>query len=218
MFTRTLVLSFIALCVCLCLVWSTDAQQLPIPSRPLGIRSGSSKAPVQILEFFDLQCPDCMSAWPVVARVLDHYGPDVVQYTGIIYPLWLHRQAWDLSKAASIVMMKAPNQIVPFVTHMFSKQPDYYNSVWHNRTEAQLYDALADDCAQFGVPRAVFMQWIDSDAAYELSDMQMHLGIAHQVMGTPSFFINGFLNSTLSSGATTFEQWTAMIDALLASN
>jgi len=69
------------------------------PSFPTGLsRPLLLSQPILLEAFFDLQCPDCQQAWPVVKQVLQHFGSDQIYFVMHVYPLWLHRQAWDASK------------------------------------------------------------------------------------------------------------------------
>lgn len=61
---------------------------------------GNPGAPIWIEEFADLQCPGCQAAHPIIKQVLAHYGPNTVYFTQHLYPLQLHRQAWDAHKVS----------------------------------------------------------------------------------------------------------------------
>jgi protein-disulfide isomerase len=195
----------------------TLAQQLPIPARYDGHSIGNPSAPILLEEFFDLQCPDCKQAHPVIQQLLSHYGPNTVYYIQHIYPLQLHRQAWDASKAAAIVAKYSPKQYFAFIDYVFDHQSEFYNGVFFNKTERDLYDLFASYAVQFGVPKATFWTEMNGDYAADVARSGKNLGISRQVYGTPTYFING-VKATQLNEDTTLQQWIQVIDGLLSAN
>jgi protein-disulfide isomerase len=193
------------------------AQQLPIPARYDGMSIGNPSAPIWIEEFADLQCPGCQAAHPVIKQVLAHYGPNTVYFTQHLYPLQLHRQAWDAHKAAAIVAKYSPKQYFNFIDYMFAHQNEFYNSVYFNKTEKDLFDQFAGYAKGFGVPTSTFLTEMNGNYAYSVADSGKNTGISRQVYGTPTFFVNG-VKATQIDSSWGVADWTGFIDSLLGSN
>jgi hypothetical protein len=115
-------------------------------------------------------------SYPVVEKVLQHYGQDKIYYTLNIFPLWLHRQAFIVAEAAGVVALNAPERtccscleiILPtsFVfscagywdaaQFLFANQAQFFNSVYANKTANDLY---ATHCPILNVVSAGITQY-----------------------------------------------------------
>jgi len=188
-------------------------QGLPIPKTSPGIKIGNPAAPVLVEEFGDFQCSDCRISWPVVKRVLQFYGPDKVYFVFYVYPLWAHRQAWDVAKASEIVAKHALSRYWDFADYLFNNQVSFQNNAFFNKTENDLFVLLAQYASLFGVPKDLFYKEIQSDDINRRADVTKHFGIMHQVFGTPTFFVNGFKASDLDASST-LEDWRRVLDPL----
>lgn len=91
-----------------------SAQSLPVPSYRVGHAWGNGNAPVLVEMFADFQCIDsvglpfpntllviiqsfiCSAAWPVVNKVLQHYG-NKISFRYYQFPLWMHHEAVDVA-------------------------------------------------------------------------------------------------------------------------
>ncbi|ELR22417.1 uncharacterized protein ACA1_255150 [Acanthamoeba castellanii str. Neff] len=175
---------------------------------------GNPAAPIHLTEFADYQCPDCGVSYPVVEKVLQHYGPDKIYYTLHVFPLWLHRQAFILAEAAGVVALNAPEHYWEAAQFLFANQAQFFNSAYRNKTANDLYAHLAGWMPKFGVSPATFYTQIDSDAVFAHVDADIHQALIHQIYGTPTFVINGFKAENLDQ-TTTFAQWITYLDALL---
>lgn len=78
--------------------------QIPFPKRPLGFvfSGGEPTAPIHLSAFVDLTCPDCKQAWPTVKKVAALYGPSVLQFKVLLFPLPYHTNAF---MAAQVCML-----------------------------------------------------------------------------------------------------------------
>jgi len=191
-----------------------SGQQQPVPGKYTGYKRGNPSAPILLETFVDFQCPDCGSDWPVVKQVLDHYGPDKVYFVMHIYPLWVHRQAWDAAKAVQIVSTRAPQNLWPAIDFFFANQAAYFNSAFRNKTESDLISLFAGYAEKFGVKRADFIADFDSDSIHLKTAQDLQLGITRQIYGTPSFYVNGFKVIAFDE-TTTYDTWVKYIDNLL---
>ena len=84
------------LVVYLSLAMACVQSQIPFPKRPLGFVSGGGEptAPIHLSAFVDLTCPDCKQAWPTVKKVAALYGPSVLQFKVLLFPLPYHTNAF----------------------------------------------------------------------------------------------------------------------------
>lgn len=76
-------------------------RQLPLT----GYRAGPERAPVQIIEFFDYQCPFCKAAQPAIKAIRKKYPEDLT----IIYedlPLRSHPYAYKAAIAAECARLQ----------------------------------------------------------------------------------------------------------------
>jgi len=185
----------------------------PVPKRYLGVGRGDKDAPLLIEEFGDFQCPYCKQAWPVVEQVLSYYGPSKIRFY-FTYPLWLHHQAWDLALTAEVVRKYNESAWFDWGTYMFANQDMFLNSVWFNQTQVELYQVLSGVVSQFGIDSETFYSAMNDTSTSNYATNEIHLGILRQVLGTPTFLVNGFIDPQLSS-STTFDEWVDIIDKLL---
>ena len=79
--------------------------QTPILPRPDGYvyHKGSAEAPIQMEAFIDLVCPDSKTAWPILKKLADSYGPNKLRLTFHINPLVFHRQAYYAAMVSKLL-------------------------------------------------------------------------------------------------------------------
>jgi protein-disulfide isomerase len=169
---------------------------------------GREDAPVAMVEFSDLQCPYCatyaLQTFPQLKRAYIDTGK--VHYAAVSFPLPMHAYAFPAAVAARCA--GAQGKFWQFRDAIFADQ-------------AQLafdpYDALAGklglDVAKFKSCRRDIRQ--DSYVREDLA-MARRDGIT----STPSFMIgrvvDGELQAETMSGAKSFEEFSAVIDKILA--
>jgi len=66
----------------------------------------------------------------------------------------------------------------------------------------------------YGISNETFYKEIGGQETYRLSDSQVQLAIKHQVLSTPTFFINEIQADNLDSSSTG-DDWTEVIENLL---
>jgi hypothetical protein len=67
---------------CFALILGVNCQT-PIPNKPTGWSydpkgTGFQDDAIEVEIFLDLQCPDCLMAYPTLKQMADHYGPQVL--------------------------------------------------------------------------------------------------------------------------------------------
>jgi len=142
-------------------------------------RLGPEKAPVQIIEFADYECPYCQKVNDDLARLREQFGSQV----SLVYkdfPLPMHPLAAKAAEAA----------------HCAGEQGkfwEFHDSLFKNK-QLQITD-LKQEASVLKLDTARFDRCLDAgeQAAYVKKDSQegQKLGL----LGTPSFFVNGHFMS-----------------------
>lgn len=171
-----------------------DSSRIPIGD---SYSWGGTNAPVTVVAFIDLQCPFCGRSWGILRQLETDYG-DNVRFVLKHFPLPFHKEAEAAAFAAEAARQQG--KLLEFVDGIFENQrrlsKDFEGVVSQLVTELQL-DPVA------------FEQ--DRQAAKERGRpaVDMELGRAVGVRGTPAFRING---KTLV-GAVPRDRFTEIIDA-----
>ena len=142
-------------------------------------RLGSEKAPVQIIEFADYECPYCQKVNPDLDKLRDQFGNQV----SLVYkdfPLPMHPLANKAAEAARCAGEQG-------------KFWEFHNALFQTK-RLQASDLKAE-AQTLKLDQAKFDQCLDSgaEAAGVKNDSQEGLRLGLQ--GTPSFFINGHFMS-----------------------
>jgi protein-disulfide isomerase len=158
---------------------------------------GPARAPVEIIEFSDFQCPFCLRAHPTVAQVLNAYG-DRVRFVYRNYPLPNHPNAWPAAEAAACAGEQG-------------KFWEYHDRLFDNQSKLGEAD-LKQHAAALALDTAKFDACVDAHKYKKDIDADVAAGEEAGVSGTPAFFING----RELSGAQPFEAFKRVIDEELA--
>ncbi|HEY7292167.1 MAG TPA: thioredoxin domain-containing protein [Vicinamibacterales bacterium] len=162
-----------------------------------GPSKGDTKAPIQMIEFSDFQCPFCLRAQPTVEQVLKTYG-DRIHFVYRHYPLPSHPGAKPAAEASACA--NEQGKFWPYHDRLF-EQP------------GKLSDAdLKKSAADLGLDTARFNSCVDSHKYKDQVEADMKDGNDVGVDGTPAFFING----RMLSGAQPFEAFKKIIDEELS--
>lgn len=154
---------------------------------------GPAKAPIEMIEFSDFQCPFCQRAFPTLMKVLDTYG-DRIRFVYRHYPLKNHPRARPAAEAAQCV----------------NEQGRFW--AYHNKlfgTPDHLSDAdLKEAAVAVGADAAAFDACVASHKFSADVEADIAAGDEAGVSGTPAFYING---RTLT-GSQPFEAFKRVID------
>ena len=142
---------------------------------------GPKDAPVTIVAFEDFQCPYCFQAQPFIRRMLAKYPGDV-RFIFKDFPLTaIHENAQAAAEAAQCAFEQ--NKFWEFHDELFAHQDKLVETYFRViAKDIGLNITQFNSCYNTGTYR----QDIADDAA---------LGRSLQVVGTPTFFINGELFS-----------------------
>jgi protein-disulfide isomerase len=158
---------------------------------------GPAKAPVEMIEFSDFQCPFCQRADPTVQQVLSTYG-DRIRLVYRHYPLPNHPNARPAAEAAACAAEQ-------------DKFWQYHDRLFANPTKLADPD-LKRHAADLGLNTGQFDGCLDSHKQKAKVDTDLKAGEDAGVNGTPAFFING----RILSGAQPFEAFKKIIDEELS--
>jgi len=158
---------------------------------------GSTRAPVEIVEFSDFQCPFCSRVGPVLEQVSATFG-DQVRIVFKDYPLPTHQQAFKAAEAAQCARMQ-------------NKFWEYHDTLFAHQN-ALAVDDLKQYAVQHGLNGETFNACLDSGETAPLVQQDMAEGNSYGVSATPAIFVNG----RLISGAQPFEVFDQMIREELA--
>jgi protein-disulfide isomerase len=154
---------------------------------------GPAKAPIELIEFADFQCPYCLSISPTLKKVLDTYG-DRIRFVYRNFPLDSHPNARPAAEAAQCA--NEQGQFWPYHDRLFGDP-------------GKLSDAeLKQAAAALGLDSPRFNKCVDEHKYRSIVDADLKAGTEAGVTGTPAFFING----RLLSGAQPFDAFKHVID------
>ncbi|XP_072164283.1 uncharacterized protein [Diadema setosum] len=193
--------------------------QAPIPNRQPGFVYRTGNAPVLLEAWVDLVCPDAQAGWPTYLEVADHYGPDAVQFSALMFPLPYHRAAMASAKASFIADELNSTLTFDFFQNSFDKQEALYASNILDQPETYIFETYATWAGEVGYDRTEFLRRLSDreDPARRQAIVEFKYGGTRGVFGTPQTYVNGAL--VYSDPHTwTLESWKEVIDPLLDSN
>jgi protein-disulfide isomerase len=162
-----------------------------------GATRGDAKAPVEMIEFSDFQCPFCQRAHATVEQVLNTYG-DRIKFVYRHYPLPNHPNATPAAEASECA--NEQGKFWPYHDRLFAN-PSKLSS-----TNLKQY------ASDLGLDMDRFNGCVDSRKYKSQVEADYRDGDDAGVNGTPAFFING----RMLSGAQPFDAFKKIIDEELA--
>jgi protein-disulfide isomerase len=142
-------------------------------------RLGSDKAPVQVIEFADYECPYCQKVSDDLVRLREQFG-DQVSLVYKDFPLPMHPLAEKAAEAAHCA--GAQGKFWEFHDALFQTKRLQRSDLKQEAVALKLDTARFDQCLESGEQAA----GVKKDTAEG-----QRLGLA----GTPSFFVNGHFMS-----------------------
>jgi protein-disulfide isomerase len=185
---------------------SASSAERSVPFNELG----RSDAAITIIEFSDLQCPFCaqfaLQTFPEFRR--NYVDTGKVRYAARDLPLSFHPFA--LPAAVAVRCAGQQGKFWEYRAAVFAAQ---------QRLSSQPYDALA---AQLGLDVATFKACRADDQQAAAVRADGRLAQSHGITSTPSFvvgrLVDGEFRAETFSGAATYAQFAARVDALLAAD
>ncbi|HNH46059.1 MAG TPA: thioredoxin domain-containing protein [Myxococcota bacterium] len=171
---------------------------------------GKNKAPVQVVEFSDFQCPFCKRLATSLHQLAAEYPQDV-QVSYVYFPLNLDCNAGDLPRS---MHPEACNAAV--AAHCADQQGKFWemhDQLFDRQGElgAKTYLRMANE---IGLDEARFQSCVADPASVAAVRKATELGKELGVTGTPTFFVNG----RQMAGAQPIEILRAVVEAEKAGN
>ncbi|MBI2443861.1 MAG: thioredoxin domain-containing protein [Candidatus Magasanikbacteria bacterium] len=169
---------------------------------------GSRNARLTLIEYSDLECPFCQRFHSTVQRLLQEYDGKV-KWVYRHYPLSFHANAQKEAEASECAAELGGNDAFwRYVDKIFERTTA-------NGTGFAL-DALAPLARELGLSESRFKACLDSGKYATPVREQLNAGAAAGVQGTPgSFLVDANGNAQLISGAVSYEQLKAAVEAKL---
>src|SRR5215470_3006399 len=159
-------------------VWAgiAAAEETPTFTVEPSMVRGPAAAPVTIVEWSDYQCPFCRNAQEALARLRAEF-PDTLRIVFKDFPLRMHPLAVPAALAARCA--GAQNRYWEYHDMLFVAQPDFSR------------EQLVGYARRLGLDVDAFSQCFDSRQFLDAIAVDQREGLAAEVRGTPTFFING---------------------------
>lgn len=162
---------------------------------------GNSEAEIVIVEFIDFKCPVCKQQDPIVRQIIDKYGKKI-KFIVRNFPIEsLHQGASKISEMAYC----AHEQGLYWPAH------DYIFSHQDELTQNLTAENINSFINYIGADSIQFNSCLISDKTKIEINLDYATGYKYGVMGTPTFFINGYK----IQGNIPLNSWEDMISSIL---
>ena len=139
---------------------------------------GNRNSPVRIVEFSDFQCPFCKQSFFVVREILDKYKDDIF-FTYRDFPVTqIHPESLKAAEAA-----QCANEQGKFWS--------MHDKIFINQENITITD-LKIYALEIGLDSSMFNNCLDSGKYNQEVIQDYSDGLRLGVVGTPTFFINGY--------------------------
>lgn len=161
---------------------------------------GADNAAVTIIAFEDWQCPYCGAAAPILRAVLKQY-PNDVKLVFRDFPIYtIHAQASIAALAGECVDDQ-------------NKFWQWHDLVYERQSLLESApDVFYDWAEELGLNTETFKDCLTSEKHSAEVSRDQNAGVLAGVVATPTFFVNDYK----VEGVITQEQWSQLIEALLA--
>lgn len=167
---------------------------------------GKKDAAITLIEYSDFECPFCARFHPAMKQVMEEYG-DKVRWVYRHYPLSFHPNAQKAAEASECVAKMGGNDAFwKYADAIFAENDKLGGKISPEAITAAIQAS--------GANATTVQTCVDSGEMADLVKNQMQAGTSIGVTGTPGTVLvksNG--DQQLISGAVTFEQLKAYIDA-----
>lgn len=168
---------------------SSDAAIVSDLSRPVfvadwkslvssGTTFGESTAPIQVIEFADLQCPSCRDMQLVLGNMKQEFGKKLA-VTFVHYPLSYHLQALPAARAAECA--NAQGRMESFLAQAYAQQQVLGKTPWEDLAQKS---GVGD--------MEAFSSCIRDTTEIASVTRGLYAGTAADISGTPTLIVNGW--------------------------
>lgn len=172
-----------------------------------GYTIGNPSAPVQVTEFGDFECPAC-------GRFSELTEPDVrknyvntgkVLWRFIDYPLPMHRNTWQASRAAACA--DEQGKFWEFHDALYSTQDE-----WNGEATGNPDKFMKQLGGKLGLDASKFNACVDDKRMQAKIQAHYQLAVQRQVQSTPTFIIG----DRQVSAAMPYDQFAKILDSAIA--
>lgn len=158
-----------------------EKARLELQKKANGPSRGSASAPVEVVEFSDLQCPHCKEAYPTIERLLKE-NPNI-HFVYQNFPLPSHNWAEKAAEYADCVGHVSNEAFWKFVDGVFAAQ----EQITAENADEKL-TGIADQSRVKGSDIAACATKPETQSRVQAS---VELGKSLDVNSTPTLFVNG---------------------------
>jgi protein-disulfide isomerase len=145
---------------------------------------GNPKSKVVMIEYGDLQCPGCGSAYPIITPLTEKYKDQIV-FIFRNFPLTqLHPNAMVAAAAAEAAGLQG--KYWEMHHKLYENQ-----SAWNTLSTDTRVDFFVEYARSLGLNTATFKTDLNSPAVSQKIAYDQALGRKDNVTGTPTFFVDG---------------------------
>lgn len=182
-----------------------DSSLPPVSSS--GYTIGSPTAPIEVTEFGDFECPAC-------GRFAELTEPDIrknyvntgkVRLRFIDYPLPMHRNTWQASRAAACA--DEQGKFWEFHDALYSTQDEWNGEATSN--PEKFFKQLGE---RLGLDNAKFDACVDDKHTQAKIQAHYALAMQRQVNSTPTFIIG----DSQIANAMSYDEFSKKLDAAIA--
>lgn len=155
-----------------------------------------------LVEFLDFECEGCRAAYPLVEELRTEYA-DSVTFVHRYFPLPGHRNAMNAALAVEAAAQQGAYE--PMYQQMFETQPEWGESA---DDKSAVFRSFAED---LGLDMEAYDAAVKDPATQDRVELDLADGIALNVSGTPTFFLDGQLLAPSS-----LDELRAALDAAVA--
>ena len=154
---------------------------------------GDARAPVTLVEYGDYECPTCVAAYPILQRVLKHFG-ERVRFVYRNFPLEMHPMAEPAAEAAEFAASEG-------------KFWEMHDAIFERKGRLSA-DGLAAMAKRVGLDGEKVAAAIEEQSFGERIRRDTEGGEKSGVHGTPTYFLNGRAHE----GGLEYDDLVAAID------
>jgi protein-disulfide isomerase len=145
---------------------------------------GAADSPVTIVEFADFQCPFCQHAAGILKDLQSRPEGRKVRVVFRHFPLSFHPWAQIAAEAAACINLQSPEHFWEIHDWIFENQ----KTLSAVNARARLLE-VAERLQ--GIDVKAYQSCVETSSTSQLIKQDVAAGAAHDVRGTPTFFING---------------------------
>lgn len=169
---------------------------------------------IQLEIFIEVNCPDCLYAWPIVKKVQAHYGNDSLDIVVQQLPLPYHRNGFLCTQGIYVIRDEKRDYVFAYIEAVLENWRLFSTSSTVNQTETEVLDNLADIAvASTGIDKSLFIAEITKKRAETVAIWKY--AVKRGAAGTPTYFVNGMEVACEPNFFPTYDEWIEFFDPMI---